>query len=141
MQCHELRTQLAGWNASADGPEHFAIVVDEGEAIFTKLEDSLLVSVELTVAQAKEASLENLLRLAHPSLSRFPGSLARSEQDGRLWLLAHLAPDSHVDDLSGVLEALLNQRDTWQSMLNKDQCAGARRPAHLHPLGTGIRHA
>ncbi|WP_434560198.1 type III secretion system chaperone [Pseudomonas sp. Z5-35] len=141
MQCHELRTQLARWSASADGPEHFAVVVDDGEAVFNKLDGGLLVSVELMAAQAKEASLENVLRLAHPSLSRFPGALARSAQDGRLWLLAQLAPDAHVDDLFDVLEALLNQRDTWQSMFNKDPRAGARRPAHFHPLGTGIRHA
>ncbi|SEN83761.1 type III secretion system chaperone [Pseudomonas sp. NFACC39-1] len=141
MQCHELRTQLARWNASADGPEHFAIVIDDGEAIFNKLDDGLLVSVELTVAPAQETSVEDLLRLAHPSLSRFPGALARSPQDERLWLLAQLAPAAHIDDVFEVLEALLNQRDTWQSILNKDQRAGARRPTRFHPLGTGIRHA
>ena len=90
-------------SASADGPEHFAIVVDVGEAVFNKLDGSLLVSVELMAAQVKEASLENVLRLAHPSLSRFPGALARSPQDGRLWLLAQLAPDAHVDDLFDVV--------------------------------------
>lgn len=141
MQCHELRTQLARWSTGGTAPEHFAIDVDDGEVTFARLDDGLLVSVELILPQVDEASLENLLRLAHPSLSRFPGALARSPQDGRLWLLAQLAADAHTDDLLEVLEALLNQRDTWQSMLHKDPRAGARRPSHFHLLGTGIRHA
>ena len=141
MQCHELRTQLSRWRASVDGPEHFALVVDDGEAAFNMLEDGLLVSVELNVPLGNEASLEDVLRLAHPSLSRFPGALARSPQDDRLWLLAHLAQDAHLDDLLETLEALLNQRDTWQSALHKSPRAVAQRPSHFHLLGTGIRHA
>jgi hypothetical protein len=141
MQCHELRTQLARWNADVDGAEHFAIVIDDGEAIFNKLDDGLLVSVELNFPLGNEGSLEDLLRLAQPSLSRFPGALALSPQDERLWLLAQLAADAHIDDLVEVLEALLNQRDTWQSILHKEQRAVARRPSHFHSLGTGIRHA
>lgn len=141
MQCHELRSQLVRWSASVDGPERFAVVVDDGEAAFDKLEDGLLISVELNAPQSNEASLEDILRLAQPSLSRFPGALARSPQNERLWLLAQLPPDAHVDDLVEVLEALLNQRDTWQSILHKEQRAVARRPSHFHLLGTGIRHA
>ena len=78
MQCHELRTQLARWNASAEGPEHFAIVIDDGEAIFNKLDNGLLVSVELTVAPAQETSVEDLLRLAPKPLAipRCTGPLA-----------------------------------------------------------------
>ncbi|MNZ98753.1 type III secretion system chaperone [Pseudomonas kilonensis] len=145
MQCHELRTQLTHWNADVDGPEHFTVVIDDGEATFSKLDEGLLASVELTVPVTHEVALEDLLRLAHPSLSRFPGALARSPQDGRLWLLAQVPLDGHIDDLIEVLEALLNQRDTWQSMLNKNQRAVAapvaRRLSHAHLLGTGIRHA
>ncbi|SED98624.1 type III secretion system chaperone [Pseudomonas kilonensis] len=145
MQCHELRTQLTRWNADVDGPEHFTVVIDDGEATFSKLDEGLLASVELTVPVTHEVALEDLLRLAHPSLSRFPGALARSPQDGRLWLLAQVPLDGHIDDLIEVLEALLNQRDTWQSMLNKNQRAVAapvaRRLSHAHLLGTGIRHA
>ncbi|MET3453957.1 MULTISPECIES: type III secretion system chaperone [Pseudomonas] len=145
MQCHELRTQLTRWSASVDGPERFSLVIDDGEATFSKLDEAVLVSVELTVPMTHEVLLEDLLRLAHPSLSRFPGALARSPQDGRLWLLTQLAPDGHIDDLIEALEALLNQRDTWQSILNKDQRAVAapvaRRLSHSHLLGTGIRHA
>lgn len=145
MQCHELRTQLTRWSVSVDGPEHFGLVIDDGEATFSKLDEALLVSVELTVPMTHEVVLEDLLRLAHPSLSRFPGALARSPQDGRLWLLTQLAPDGHIDDLIEALEALLNQRDTWQSILNKDQRAAAapvaRRLSHSHLLGTGNRHA
>jgi hypothetical protein len=55
--------------------------------------------------------------------------------------LAQLATDAHIDDLVEVLEALLNQRDTWQSILHKEQRAVARRSSHFHSLGTGIRHA
>ncbi|AXP05866.1 type III secretion protein [Pseudomonas fluorescens] len=145
MQCHELRTQLTRWSVRVDGPEHFGLVIDDGEATFSKLDEALLVSVELTVPMTHEVVLEDLLRLAHPSLSRFPGALARSPQDGRLWLLTQLAPDGHIDDLIEALEALLNQRDTWQSILNKDQRAAAapvaRRLSHSHLLGTGNRHA
>ncbi|OOG80657.1 type III secretion protein [Pseudomonas sp. A25(2017)] len=145
MQCHELRTQLTRWNADVDGPEHFTVVIDDGEATFSKLDEGLLASVELTVPVTHEVALEDLLRLAHPSLSRFPGALARSPQDGRLWLLAQVPLDGHIDDLIEVLEALLNQRDTWQSILNKNQRAVAapvaRRLSHAHLLGTGIRHA
>lgn len=145
MQCHELRAQLTRWNADVDGPEHFTVVIDDGEATFCKLDEGLLASVELSVPVTHEVALEDLLRLAHPSLSRFPGALARSPQDGRLWLLAQLPPDRHIDDLIEVLEALLNQRDTWQSIINKDQRAVAapvaRRLSHSHLLGTGIRHA
>ena len=133
------------WSTSADAPEHFTIVVDDGEATFSKLEGDLLVSVELIVPLANEVLLEDILRLAHPSLSRFPGALARSPQDGRLWLLAQPTLAWHIDDLMEMLEALLNQRDTWQSILNKDQRAVAtpmaRRPSHAHLLGTGSRHA
>ncbi|MCP1453044.1 type III secretion system chaperone [Pseudomonas kilonensis] len=145
MQCHELRAQLTRWNADVDGPEHFTVVIDDGEATFSKLDEGLLASVELSVPVTHEVALEDLLRLAHPSLSRFPGALARSPQDGRLWLLAQVPRDGHIDDLIEVLEALLNQRDTWQSMLNKNQRAVAapvaRRLSHAHLLGTGIRHA
>lgn len=144
MQCHELRVQLSRWSARADDPEHFTIVVDDGEATFSKLEGGLLASVELTFPLINEVPLEDFLRLAHPSLSRFPGALARSPQDGRLWLVAQLTLDWHIDDLIEMLEALLNQRDTWQSILNRDQRAVAapvaRRLSHSHLLGTGIRH-
>jgi len=145
MQCHELRAQLMRWSASGDEPEAFALIVDDGEATFSKLEETLLVSVELSPSWANGASLEGLLRLAHPSLSRFPGALALSPQDGRLWLMAQQPLGWHIDDLIEMLEALLNQRDTWQSILNKDQRAVAapvaRRPSHSPLLGTGIRHA
>lgn len=145
MQCHELRAQLDHWRASAGTGHAFAIVVDDGEATFQKLEDGLLVSVALNPASPHEVAVEEVLRLAQPSLSRFPGALARSAADGRLWLMAQLPPAPHIDDLLDVLEALLNQRDTWQSILDKTQrptqAPVARRPLHGPLLGTGIRHA
>lgn len=145
MQCHELRTQLMRWRANVDEPEHFVLLIDDGEVAFGKLEDSLLVSVELPASATSEASLQDILRLAHPSLSRFPGALGRSPQDSRLWLLAQLAADCHIDDLIETLEALLNQRDTWQSILHGNRRTAPapvmRRPSPLHFLGTGIRHA
>lgn len=145
MQCHELRAQLIRWSAAADDPEPLRLVIDDGEVTFDKLEGALLLWVELTAAVSSEASLHEVLRLAHPSLSRFPGALARSPLDARLWLMAQLAPDGHVDDLIESLEALLNQRDTWQSILQKKPggaaAAVARRPSPAHFLGTGLRHA
>ncbi|AKJ97075.1 MULTISPECIES: type III secretion system chaperone [Pseudomonas] len=145
MQCHELRAQLIRWSAGADEPAPFTLVIDDGDVTFDKLEGALLLSVELPASVSNEAALEEVLRLAHPSLSRFPGALARAPHDARLWLMAQLAPDGHVDDLIELLEALLNQRDTWQSILQKAPRGAAapvaRRPSHAHFLGTGLRHA
>ncbi|MCJ8205531.1 type III secretion system chaperone [Pseudomonas sp. RGM2987] len=144
MQCHELRAQLIRWSAGGDEPTHFTLVIDDGDVTFDKLEGALLLSVELPAGASNEAALEAVLRLAHPSLSRFPGALARSPDDARLWLVAQLAANGHVDDLIELLEALLNQRDTWQSILQKSPRGAApvaRRPSHAHFLGTGLRHA
>jgi len=145
MQCHELRAQLIRWSAGGDEPAQFSLVIDDGDVTFDKLEGALLLSVELPASGSNEAALEEALRLAHPSLSRFPGALARSPADARLWLVAQCGPHGHVDDLIELLEALLNQRDTWQSILHKASRGGAapvaRRPTHAHFLGTGLRHA
>ncbi|MFB4391334.1 MULTISPECIES: type III secretion system chaperone [unclassified Pseudomonas] len=145
MQCHELRAQLIRWSTGADEPAPLSLVIDDGDVTFEKLEDALLLSVELPAGVSGEASLEEMLRLAHPSLSRFPGALARSPIDARLWLMAQSAPDGHVDDLVELLEALLNQRDTWQSILQKKPRGAAttvaQRPSHAHFLNTGLRHA
>ncbi|MBT2340240.1 MULTISPECIES: type III secretion system chaperone [Pseudomonas] len=145
MQCHELRAQLLRWSANADEQAPFTLVIDDGDVTLSKLDDALLLAVELPHPVTSEAPLEDLLRLAHPSLARFPGALARSPHDARLWLMAQPAPDGHLDDLIELLEALLNQRDTWQSILHKTPRVAAapvaRRPSHAHFLGTGIRHA
>ncbi|MDO7895770.1 type III secretion system chaperone [Pseudomonas citrulli] len=145
MQCHELRAQLIRWRAGAEEPAPFVLVIDDGEVIFDKLEDVLLLSVELSASVSSESALEEVLRLAHPSLSRFPGALARSPHDARLWLVAQLAAHGHVDDLMELLEALLNQRDTWQSILHKAPRGAAapvaRRPSPTYFSGTGLRHA
>ncbi|WP_342650430.1 type III secretion system chaperone [Pseudomonas sp. REB1044] len=145
MQCHELRTQLIRWSADAEQHEHLKLLIDDGEVTFAHLDDALLLSVALPAEVSQGASLEQVLRLAHPSLSRFPGALARGPDDARLWLMAQVARDAHVDDLIELLEALLNQRDTWQSMLHKAPRGAAapvaRRPSHAHFLGTGLRHA
>lgn len=147
MQCHELRAQLIRWSAEADGDsgEPLSLVIDDGDVTFDKRDGALQLAVELPASVSHEAPLEDVLRLAHPSLSRFPGALARSPDDARLWLMAQLPAHGHVDDLIELLEALLNQRDTWQSMLHKTSRSSAapvaRRPPHAHFIGTGLRHA
>ncbi|MBJ9977903.1 type III secretion system chaperone [Pseudomonas sp. S75] len=145
MQCHELRAQLMRWSAESESLSPLDLVIDDGDVTLSKREGTLLLSVELPGCGGDEVSVQALLRLAHPSLSRFPGALARAADDSRLWLLATALPDAHADELIEMLEALLNQRDTWQSMLPKHSrgpavCV-AQRPAHTHFLGTGLRHA
>jgi hypothetical protein len=130
MRCHELSEALRHWRSTEQ--ERFAIIVDEGDVHFSKLENAILISASLALPTEDEALLQDALRLAHPSLARFPGALALSPEDGRLWLLAQLESTCHEDDLLSTLEPLINQRDSWQSMLSTER-AGSRFTASRLP--------
>jgi hypothetical protein len=144
MPCPELGEALQRWR-DGDGETPFFFSADGSAVQLRRLASGVLIGARLALRSPDEALLQEALRLGQPSLARFPGALARDPADGRLWLLHRLADGCTTDDLLDSLETLLNQRDTWQSMLGGEPSPlpVKSRPLNLPPglIGEGTRYA
>lgn len=142
MQCHELAEHLTRW---LDGNEPLlGFSADNGQVQVQRLPGGLSLGVALNGRTHDESSLQQALRLGQPSLAHFPGALARDPASGQLWLLQWLGETCDCDTLLNHVEVLLNQRDTWQSMLSEPPTTPPKaRPLSLPPglIGEGIRYA
>jgi hypothetical protein len=143
MQCHELEEQLIQWSDAA-ACDTFHVLIDDSDVQLSKQGDMIFLYVALPIPAGDEAQLSDALRLAHPSLSRFAGALALAPDDGRLWLIAETPASANIDELTMLLESLLNQRDSWQSMLSTKSNTSSRTPSRRVPeplFRQGTRYA
>lgn len=140
MQCHELGEALSLWLDNGVGP--FPFSADSGAVCLWRLECGILTGARLMIPVLGESLLQEALSLGLPSLGRFPGALAREPVEGQLWLLHRLDDGCTCDDLLASLETLLNQRDTWQSILAGEASSSSvkSRPLSLLPSSIGGTH-
>ncbi|WP_256344420.1 type III secretion protein [Pseudomonas sp. F8002] len=100
-------------------------------------ENHLLLRIQLTRPGLTTYPLQAWLRLGGASLAHFAGALAICPRTGHLWLVQGLPRGCSQDQLLNALEALLNQRDTWRSVIarqakpaRKCQATVLRKPLH-----------
>nr|WP_283099371.1 CesT family type III secretion system chaperone [Pseudomonas sp. MWU15-20650] len=90
---------------------------DNDEIVLSRRGDQLLLSVRLTSAPPSDALLQCWMRLGAASLSHFQGALAQASASGALWLVQSLQTAPGESYLLSAIEHLLNQRDTWRSVV------------------------
>lgn len=129
MACSEWRDTLHTWLGRDE--KALTLLEDEHVIVLQRLKDGLLLSVQLVPQPPNNAELEQWLRLGEPSLRYFQGTLALDPATGKLWLRQWAACSSTTDAVLALLEMLLNQRDTWCSMV----------PTHFLSRTTLLQHA
>jgi len=103
-----------------NGREYQITLFEENDEInLRRFEHSLLLSIQLTRQNLGPKALETWTRLGQASLEHFRGALALEPAGGHLWLLQRLPRDCGQPQLLASLEALLNQRDTWRSLVER----------------------
>ncbi|NWE89036.1 type III secretion protein [Pseudomonas reactans] len=109
---------------------------EEHDEIFLKRQgDTVLLHVQLALAQPGHGNLQLWARLGAASLNHFQGGLARDGNNGSLWLVQNLNVEDGVLKLIHCLEALLNQRDTWRATASRlTQPVYSRKPTSLRSL-------
>lgn len=105
--------------------QHVVLLENDDEVSMTCHEEHVLLRVQLTNPSLEKYPLPSWYRLGQFSLAHFQGALALAPATGHLWLLLSLPRDCSQDQLLKSLEALLNQRDTWRSVI-----ARLARPGH-----------
>lgn len=88
-------------------------------------EQRVVLRVQLTNPHTN-VPLNAWCRLGHSSLAQFQGALALAPTTGHLWLLQCLPRDCTHEHLLKSLEALLNQRDTWRSVIARLTTTGRK---------------
>jgi len=116
--------ESSNWNELLDsclsGPNTQITLFEENNEInVSRHEQGVLLSVQLTCQNFDQKTLENWVRLGQASLNHSQGALALAPSSGHLWLLQRLPRDCGQPQLLASLEALLNQRDTWRSMVER----------------------
>lgn len=97
-------------------------------------EQRLVLRVQLTHPHLG-ITLQSWCHLGQSSLAHFHGALALDAVTNHLWLLQCLPRDCSLQDLLKSLEALLNQRDTWRSVITRLTKAGRKyQPTSLRKL-------
>lgn len=121
-----------------NGRQQQVLVFEKDDAISLHCnKHQLLLHVQLTRTRFDIYPLQAWLRLGQASLAHFDGALALSPVTGDLWLVQGLPRDSSQSQVLSTLEALLNQRDTWRSLVarlarpgRKLQAIALRTPLH-----------
>lgn len=115
MECNEMSDLLTRWLEGSD--QQIALYEGDDSIDLRRCESNLLLSVQLTLAPPDNPQQEVWMRQGQASLEYFQGSLAQSPESRHLWLLQRLPGNCCRDQLLASLETLLNQRDTWRSMV------------------------
>lgn len=114
MACNEWQNTLHTWLSRDE--KTLTFLEDENLIVLQRFKDGLLLSVQLVPQPPDNAELEQWLRMGEPSLKYFQGALALEPATGKLWLRQWEACSTSTDTVLALLEALLNQRDTWCSL-------------------------
>lgn len=126
MKSAELALAAQRWLDSGDSELQLLI---DGAPVRVQRRPAGVLCIALlsVVSKGDDASLEAALRLSAPSLGRFSAALALDPQARRLCLMRYLAFED-VTSIITALEALANQRDVWEAML--ERAATPSRPAY-----------
>lgn len=126
MKSAELALTAQRWLDSGDG--ELKLLIDRAPVRLQRRPAGVLCIAMLSVAwQGDDAGLEAALRLSAPSLGRFSGALALDPVERRLCLMRYLKFED-VASIISALEALANQRDVWEAMLERS--AAPSRPVY-----------
>lgn len=99
------------------GREQQVLLLEENDEVnMYRDEQHVLLRVQLTEPHL-EIPLQSWSRLGQSSLAHFQGALALAPTTGYLWLQQSLPRDCSQEHMLKSLEALLNQRDTWRSVV------------------------
>lgn len=112
-----MNTLLIEWFNSQE--EQISLSEDNTEIVLRRHTCILHLSVQLTLHAPDNSQLQTWMRLGGASLNRFQGALAQAPTNGALWLTQCLRVDQGAETLIDSLEALLNQRDTWQAVASR----------------------
>ncbi|WP_411381254.1 type III secretion protein [Pseudomonas sp. MPB26] len=103
-------------------------------------EDHLLLRIQLTRPGLTTYPLQAWQRLGEASLAHFKGALALCPGTGDLWLVLGLPRSCSQDQLLSAVEALLNQRDTWRSVIARQASSGSKfQPTVLRKHCTALK--
>lgn len=115
MPCSDLRDTVRDWFDT--GEQNLTLLENDDVITLQRIKGGVLFGVLLLNQRPAYALLEKWMHLGEPSLKYFQGALAQDPLTGHLWLLQCAVCDHCTDRLLSHLEALLNQRDTWRSMI------------------------
>ncbi|ATZ94667.1 MULTISPECIES: type III secretion system chaperone [Dickeya] len=130
MTSTELIGVIERWLNSAAG--QLMLHIDGSPVVLTRYHDGVGCSAVVTLSvKVDDRLLHKALRYSSAAVLRLgmdAAALCWSAADEQLWLLMRREPDDPIR-LCRSLEALVNQRDVWQSLL-----APLARPASPPPL-------
>lgn len=130
MTSTELPGVIERWLNSTAG--QLTLHIDDGPVVLTRYHDGVGCAAMVTLpVKVDDRLLHKALRYSSAAVLRLgmdAAALCWSGADAQLWLLMRHQPDDPVR-LCRTLEALVNQRDVWQSLL-----APLARPASSPPL-------
>lgn len=143
MKSAKADSLLQAWLDSFESELHLSI--DGGEVVLLRADGAVLCRAALSLAWRGESGLlERALRLSAPSLGIFAersAALSMNPADGRFWLLLRVAGGGHTSleqHLQESLDSLINQRDSWNELLQRQ---AAKKTAFVQPLATrSFRH-
>lgn len=99
--------------------QQHSLFEDDHEIHLQRVQDSLLLKVQLTRDGLDNLPLQTWMRPGQASLAHFAGALALAPTRDQLWLLQRLPGRCPEDHLLTCLQALLNQRDAWRATVTR----------------------
>lgn len=115
MKSAELTSTVQRWLDSGDS--ELKLLIDQAPVHLQRRAAGVLCIAMLSVVWGSDdLDLEAALRLSGPSRGCFSGALALDPVKLRLCLMHYLKFDGETAIISA-LEALINQRDVWEALL------------------------
>ncbi|AZC83993.1 type III secretion system chaperone [Pseudomonas chlororaphis] len=132
MKSADLTATMQRWLDSGDS--ELRLLIDQASVRLQRHATGVMCIAMLSVVwRGNDLDLEAALQLSGPNRRHFRGTLSLDPVERRLCLMHSLKFDD-INAITSALEALINQRDVWEAML-EGNAASSHLPRRPLPLG------